>query len=129
MALLQAGPDPHLYPDQRWTCPRAREVIGMKFDVWYHVDHLIRLLHAWGTLNHGLTSMLKRVDTAVYSVIRDVAQDLPWRAGDRSFGLSNGGVSLAFDQYNQALVPATVRANLKAVEGLITSGAVTVPAK
>ncbi|MFB9991582.1 BMP family protein [Deinococcus oregonensis] len=82
-----------------------------------------------GTLNHGLTSMLKRVDTAVYSVIRDVAQDLPWRAGDRSFGLSNGGVSLAFDQYNQALIPAAVRANLKAVEGLITSGAVTVPAK
>lgn len=48
MALLQAGPDPHFYPDQRWTCPRVQEVIGVKFDVWYHVDHLSRLLHAWG---------------------------------------------------------------------------------
>ncbi|ULH14004.1 IS630 family transposase (plasmid) [Deinococcus sp. KNUC1210] len=48
IGLLQAGPDPNQYPDQRWTCPRIRAVIGLKFDVWYHVDHLSRLLHAWG---------------------------------------------------------------------------------
>ena len=48
IALLQAGPDPALYPDQRWTCPRIRAAIGLTFDVWYHVDHLSRLLHAWG---------------------------------------------------------------------------------
>lgn len=48
IALLQAGPDPDQWPDQRWTCPRIRAVIGLTFDVWYHVDHLSRLLHAWG---------------------------------------------------------------------------------
>ena len=48
IGLLQAGPDPDQFPDQRWTCPRIRAVIGLKFDVWYHVDHLSRLLHAWG---------------------------------------------------------------------------------
>ncbi|GGR07583.1 putative transposase [Deinococcus ruber] len=48
IGLLQAGPDPDQYPDQRWTCPCIRAVIGLNFDVWYHVDHLSRLLHAWG---------------------------------------------------------------------------------
>ena len=48
ITLLQAGPDPQRYPDQRWTCPRVREVIGLRLNVWYHVDHLSRLLHEWG---------------------------------------------------------------------------------
>ncbi|WP_189091387.1 hypothetical protein [Deinococcus ruber] len=39
IGLLQAGPDPAQYPDQRWPYPRIRAVIGLKFDVWYHVDH------------------------------------------------------------------------------------------
>ena len=43
IALLQIGPDRQQYPDQRWTCPRVRDVIGLRFDVWYHVDHLSRL--------------------------------------------------------------------------------------
>ena len=25
-----------------------RDLIGLKFDVWYDVDHLSRLLHEWG---------------------------------------------------------------------------------
>lgn len=48
MGLLQAGPDPARFPDQRWTCPRVRELIGQRFDVWYDVDHVSRLLHQWG---------------------------------------------------------------------------------
>ncbi|WP_189091853.1 winged helix-turn-helix domain-containing protein [Deinococcus ruber] len=48
ITLLQASPDLQHYPDQRWTCPRVRAIIGLRFDVWYHVDHLSRLLHAWG---------------------------------------------------------------------------------
>lgn len=46
--LLRAGPDPARYADQRWTCPRVRELIGLRFDVWYDVDHLSRLMHEWG---------------------------------------------------------------------------------
>lgn len=46
--LLRAGPDPVRYQDHRWTCPRVRELIGLRFDVWYDVDHLSRLLHEWG---------------------------------------------------------------------------------
>ncbi|MEW6420745.1 MAG: BMP family ABC transporter substrate-binding protein [Deinococcota bacterium] len=81
------------------------------------------------TLNHGLTSMLKRVDNAVYTIIKDSAESRPWRSGDRSFGLSNGGVALAIDRYNSALIPAAMQANLKKIEALIVNGTLKVPAK
>ena len=81
------------------------------------------------TLNHGLTSVLKRVDTAVYSIVKEVAEGRPWRAGDRSFGLSNGGIALAVDKYNQALIPEAMKANLETVEKLVISGTLKVPAK
>lgn len=81
------------------------------------------------TLNHGLTSMLKRVDNAVYAVVKDVAMGRPWKSGDRSFGLNNGGIGLAFDRYNEALIPAQVKANLEKLEALIVKGTVKVPAQ
>ena len=37
--LLRAGPLAAGYPDQRWTTSRVREVIGVRFEVWYHPDH------------------------------------------------------------------------------------------
>lgn len=79
------------------------------------------------TLNHGLTSMVKRVDNAVYTIVKEYAEDRPWRGGDRSFGLSNGGVSVAIDSYNRALIPASLEASLKKVEQLITDGVIKVP--
>ncbi len=79
------------------------------------------------TLNHGLTSMVKRVDNAVYSIIRDVQKGKPWRKGDQSFGLQNDGVSYALDTYNRALISRDVEANLKKVQNLIVYGTVKVP--
>ncbi|SMB82559.1 BMP family lipoprotein [Deinococcus hopiensis] len=81
------------------------------------------------TLNHGLTSVLKRVDNAVYSIVKEVAEGRPWRAGDRSFGLSNGGIDLAVDKYNQALIPEAMKKNLETVEKLVIGGTIKVPAK
>ncbi|MBB5233008.1 BMP family lipoprotein [Deinococcus budaensis] len=81
------------------------------------------------TLNHGLTSMLKRVDNAVYTVVKDVAEGRPWRSGDRSFGLSNGGVGLAVDRYNQALIPPVLQANLDKIQALIVGGTLQVPSR
>jgi transposase len=46
--LLRAGPLAAGYPDSRWTTSRVREVIGMRFDVWYHADHVRKLLHQLG---------------------------------------------------------------------------------
>lgn len=36
------------YPTDLWTCPRVAEVIRDLFGVYYHVDHLPRLLRSLG---------------------------------------------------------------------------------
>jgi basic membrane protein A and related proteins len=79
------------------------------------------------TLNYGLTSMLKRVDTAVYNVISDVAKGAKWQTGPREFGLQNDGVGYAIDDYNKALIATTTITQLKAVEADIISGKIKVP--
>jgi basic membrane protein A and related proteins len=81
------------------------------------------------TLNHGLTSMLKRVDVAVYNVIKDVATNKTWKSGPREFGLENDGVGYALDDYNKALVSAKTVADLKQIEADITSGKIKVPSE
>ena len=79
-----------------------------------------------GTLNHGLTSMLKRVDNAVYTVIEDVKAD-KFKGGARSFGLKEGGVGYAVDQYNKALISSAQVAKVEAIKARIVSGAIKVP--
>ncbi len=79
------------------------------------------------TLNYGLTSMLKRVDTAVYNVISDVAKGTKWQTGPREFGLQNDGVGYALDDYNKGLIPAATITALKGVEADIISGKIKVP--
>jgi basic membrane protein A len=79
------------------------------------------------TLNYGLTSMLKRVDVATYNVIKDVAQNRPWKSGVREFGLDNDGVGYALDDYNKALVDAKLVADLKKAEADIIAGKIKVP--
>ncbi|GGK25421.1 membrane protein [Deinococcus malanensis] len=81
------------------------------------------------TLNHGLTSMVKRVDNAVYSVIRSAVKGEPWRAGDINFSLENEGVEYAMDTYNDKLVTPAVREKVEKVKGLIISGGIKVPSK
>ena len=46
--VLQTGPKEAGYVDERWTTSRVREVIGSRFEVWYHVDHVRKLLHQLG---------------------------------------------------------------------------------
>ena len=46
--LLRAGPLAAGYPDSRWTTSRVREVIGLRFAVWYHADHVRKWLHQLG---------------------------------------------------------------------------------
>ncbi|SMB97475.1 IS630 family transposase [Deinococcus hopiensis] len=47
-ALLEAGSKAAGYKDERWTTSRVREVIGVQFEVWYHVDHVRKVLHQLG---------------------------------------------------------------------------------
>ncbi|AFZ67715.1 transposase [Deinococcus peraridilitoris DSM 19664] len=43
-ALIDAGAKSYGFPNEQWTSPRVREVIGQQFGVWYHVDHVYKLL-------------------------------------------------------------------------------------
>ncbi len=81
-----------------------------------------------GTLNHGLTSMMKRVDNAVYTLITDVKNN-KFKGGQRIFGLKDAGVGYAMDQYNKALITSTQIAKVEAVKQQIIAGKVTVPSK
>ena len=80
------------------------------------------------TMNHGLTSMLKRVDNAIFALISDVKAN-KFRGGERRFGLKDGGVGYAVDQYNKALLPTAQLAKVEAVKARIISGAIKVPSK
>jgi len=58
---------------------------------------------------HMLTSMVKRVDVAVYNVFMDVHQGR-WSGGEHSFGVAEGGVDWALDEYNRDLITPEVEA-------------------
>jgi len=57
-----------------------------------------------------LTSMVKRVDVAVYNIIKDVV-DRKFQGGFHVFGLESDGVGYVVDQYNKDLVsPEAIQA-------------------
>ena len=72
-----------------------------------------------------LTSMLKRVDVAVYNAFMDVKND-KWTTGFNVLGLSNGGVGYAVDEHNMKLVSADMKSAVDAAEASIISGAVSI---
>jgi len=78
------------------------------------------------TMNHGLTSMLKRVDVAAYNAVYDVARGT-FTPGLQVLGVAEDGVGYAIDAYNEGLLPESVRNELQAVRDTIASGQVVVP--
>ncbi len=73
-----------------------------------------------------LTSMLKRVDVAVYNTCRD-AQSGKFTAGLQRFGLSNEGVDFALDANNEKLLDKATLEKVRALKADIISGKVIVP--
>ncbi|MFD1732842.1 winged helix-turn-helix domain-containing protein [Deinococcus malanensis] len=47
-ANLREGSRHHGCPDESWTTARVRDVIGRHLGIWYHSDHVRKLLHALG---------------------------------------------------------------------------------
>lgn len=72
-----------------------------------------------------LTSMLKRVDTAVYNIIKDQVEN-QFQAGTRYFGLKDKGVDYAVDDNNQKLIEP-YKEKLEEVRNKIVSGEIKVP--
>jgi basic membrane protein A len=75
-----------------------------------------------------LTSMIKRVDTAVFDTIREVAEGR-WRGGIHEFGLAEKGVGWVHDQRNRALIPDRVKAVVDSLEAEIVAGRIAVPSR
>lgn len=80
----------------------------------------------WVKPGHVLTSMLKRVDVAVFSTIED-AKDGKFSSGVKKFGLANKGVDFAQDNYNAMLLTDDVRKRAEELKAEIIAGKIDVP--
>ena len=72
-----------------------------------------------------LTSMLKRVDVAVYNAFMD-AKNGSFNYGFSVLGLKDGGVDYAMDDNNAALVTADMKAAVEKAKADIIAGTITV---
>jgi len=72
-----------------------------------------------------LTSMIKRVDLAVYEAFK-AARDGTWKAGVRSLGVAEGGVGFSLDQYNRGLITAEMEKRLQQARVDIVAGKIKV---
>jgi len=73
-----------------------------------------------------LTSMVKRVDNAVFESIR-LVKEKTFKGGIYNFGLAEDGVGYVYDANNKAKIPDAVRARLEALKGEIIAGRISVP--
>ncbi|GAB1580700.1 BMP family protein [Phyllobacterium phragmitis] len=74
---------------------------------------------------HVLTSMVKRVDTAVYDAFKDVA-DGKFTAGIQVLGLKENGVDYAMDENNEKLISPEMKKAVEAAKADIIAGKIKV---
>ena len=72
-----------------------------------------------------LTSMIKRVDLAVYESFK-AAKDGTWKSGVRVLGVAEGGVGYAIDQNNRSLITAEMEKRLEQARADIVAGKIKV---
>jgi basic membrane protein A and related proteins len=85
------------------------------------VDSNQNYLHP-GTI---LTSMVKRVDLAVYEAFK-TTKDGTWKSGLRNLGVAEGGVGYALDQHNRGLITAEMERRLAQARADIIAGKIKV---
>ncbi len=72
---------------------------------------------------HMLTSMVKRVDVAVYNAFK-AGPDV--KTGVHVLGLAQGGVDYSYDKYNKDLITPEMKARVDAAKAKIISGEIKV---
>ncbi len=72
-----------------------------------------------------LTSMVKRVDNAVYDVVKEVLGGA-FKGGFHTFGLDKDGVAYAMDDYNKSLISPEILQRVEAAKGKIVGGEIKV---
>lgn len=73
-----------------------------------------------------LTSMVKRVDEAVFKAVKSV-KDGTFQGGIFQLGLAEQGVDYVYDQHNRSMIPDSVRTRVEALRADIISGRIKVP--
>lgn len=73
-----------------------------------------------------LTSAVKRVDVAVYTVFTD-ARAGTWKPGPRVLGLAEEGVDYSLDEFNRKLVTPEMEKRLNQAKADIIAGRIAVP--
>ncbi|MFL6198965.1 MAG: BMP family protein [Thermoanaerobaculia bacterium] len=79
----------------------------------------------WVKPGYVLTSMVKRVDNAVYQIVRDRVGNR-FQGGVHVYGLENDGIGYAVDQYNAKLIPPEVIREVEAAKQKIIRGQIKV---
>jgi basic membrane protein A len=75
---------------------------------------------------HILTSMIKRVDRAVFETARAFAVD-QFRGGIREMGLAEGALDYVYDEKNRRWITQEIRDSVEALRTEILTGRITVP--
>ena len=73
-----------------------------------------------------LSSMVKRVDNAVFDAITRV-KEKRFAGGIYQFGLAEDGVGYVYDERNKAMIPDAVRVRLESLKAEIIAGRIQVP--
>lgn len=76
------------------------------------------------SLNHGLTSLAKHVDVAVYATTREFFEGNTPQS--KQLSLKDGAVGITIDDYNRALLSEEVLAQLEDVKAQLISGEIRV---
>jgi basic membrane protein A len=74
-----------------------------------------------------LTSMVKRVDTQAFDMIKSVVESKFEGGTVKFYGLAEDGVSAAMDQYNEGLIAADVLTEVDSLKAKLLSGEIVVP--
>jgi basic membrane protein A len=72
-----------------------------------------------------LTSMIKRVDVAVFNTVKDLLEGR-FKGGIHEFGMENDGIGYALDQYNRDLIPQAVLDEVEQAKKDIIAGRIKV---
>jgi basic membrane protein A len=79
----------------------------------------------WVKPGYVLTSMVKRIDNAVYQIVKDRVSG-QFHAGVHVYGLENEGVGYALDQYNEKLIAPEMLQKVEAAKQQIIDGQIQV---
>ena len=144
VTVAYAGTTPQAFADPARGKELALLQYGRGVDVIYHAsgstgNGVIEAAREAGRLAIGvdsnqnymapgnvLTSMVKRVDNAVYMTIKAVYEGT-FESGVREFGLAEDGVAYAVDEYHEELITEDMIAAAEEAKAAIIAGEITVP--